>query len=95
MRAGIQVQGCRGPSDHVAAGVEPGGLREVWQIDLSGVHVSAHNGRGPELVVPEVVDDGTNGIVPRFDLAGVNLTTAPKVLIECGNMRNAATPRCS
>jgi len=32
---------------------------------------------------------GKDGIVPRNDLAGLNLTTVPKVLIECGNMRNA------
>lgn len=32
--------------------------------------------------------DGTNGISYRSDLAGLNLTTEPKVLIECGNMRN-------
>ena len=25
---------------------------------------------------------------PRTDLAGLNLTTVPKVLIECGNMQN-------
>jgi N-acetylmuramoyl-L-alanine amidase len=30
-----------------------------------------------------------DGLVPRNDLAGLNLTTVPKVLIECGNMRNA------
>lgn len=33
--------------------------------------------------------DGVNGITQRNDLAGLNLTTVPKVLIECGNMRNA------
>jgi N-acetylmuramoyl-L-alanine amidase len=33
--------------------------------------------------------DGTAGLQPRDDLAGLNLTTVPKVLIECGNMRNA------
>ena len=33
--------------------------------------------------------DGTNGVAYRPDLAGLNLTTEPKVLIECGNMRNA------
>jgi N-acetylmuramoyl-L-alanine amidase len=33
--------------------------------------------------------DGTNGLQPRDDLAGLNLTTGPKVLIECANMRNA------
>jgi N-acetylmuramoyl-L-alanine amidase len=34
--------------------------------------------------------DGVDGLQPRNDLAGLNLTTVPKVLIECGNMRNAA-----
>ena len=34
--------------------------------------------------------DGVNGIAQRSDLAGLNLTTVPKLLIECGNMRNAA-----
>jgi N-acetylmuramoyl-L-alanine amidase len=33
--------------------------------------------------------DGTNGVADRNNLAGLNLTTVPKVLIECGNMRNA------
>jgi len=33
--------------------------------------------------------DGTNGVAHRSDLAGLNLTTQPKVLIECGNMRNS------
>jgi N-acetylmuramoyl-L-alanine amidase len=33
--------------------------------------------------------DGVDGIQPRNDLAGLNLTTVPKVLIECGNMRNS------
>jgi N-acetylmuramoyl-L-alanine amidase len=33
--------------------------------------------------------DGVNGLQPRDDLAGLNLTTVPKVLIECANMRNA------
>jgi N-acetylmuramoyl-L-alanine amidase len=34
--------------------------------------------------------DGVNGIQPRNDLGGLNLSTVPKVLIECGNMRNPA-----
>jgi N-acetylmuramoyl-L-alanine amidase len=33
--------------------------------------------------------DGTGGIQPRDDLAGINLSTVPKVFIECANMRNA------
>jgi N-acetylmuramoyl-L-alanine amidase len=33
--------------------------------------------------------DGSDGISDRDNLAGLNLTNVPKVLIECGNMRNA------
>lgn len=33
--------------------------------------------------------DGIDGIQPRDDLAGINLSTVPKVFIECANMRNA------
>lgn len=32
--------------------------------------------------------DGVNGLQSRDDLAGTNLTTVPKVFIECANMRN-------
>jgi N-acetylmuramoyl-L-alanine amidase len=39
--------------------------------------------------IPESTYDGTKGISLRDNLAGLNLTTVPKVLIECGNMRNA------
>jgi len=34
--------------------------------------------------------DGINGIQPRDDLAGTNLSRVPKVFIECANMRNTA-----
>ncbi|WP_414936935.1 N-acetylmuramoyl-L-alanine amidase [Amycolatopsis sp. cmx-11-51] len=33
---------------------------------------------------------GSNGLAPRADLGGLNLSTRPAALIECGNMRNAA-----
>jgi N-acetylmuramoyl-L-alanine amidase len=33
---------------------------------------------------------GSNGYEPRDDIAGLNLSTVPKVLVECGNMRNAS-----
>jgi N-acetylmuramoyl-L-alanine amidase len=33
--------------------------------------------------------DGVDGIQPRDDLAGLNLSTVPKVFIECANMRNS------
>ncbi|MEV0843233.1 N-acetylmuramoyl-L-alanine amidase [Actinocatenispora sera] len=31
---------------------------------------------------------GTDGLNRRTDMAGLNLSTVPKVLLECGNMRN-------
>ena len=42
-----------------------------------------------DTAMPVSTYDGVNGIVFRDDLAGLNLTRVPKVLIECGNMRNA------
>ncbi len=36
---------------------------------------------------------GQNGIIYRDDLAGLNLTTVPKILIEVGNMKNATDAR--
>jgi N-acetylmuramoyl-L-alanine amidase len=39
--------------------------------------------------MPQSTYDGVDALQPRNDLAGLNLTTVPKVLIECGNMRNA------
>jgi N-acetylmuramoyl-L-alanine amidase len=39
--------------------------------------------------MPVSTYDGVDGFADRDDLAGLNLTTVPKVLIECGNMRNA------
>jgi N-acetylmuramoyl-L-alanine amidase len=36
---------------------------------------------------------GHNGYIFRKDLAGLNLTTMPKVLIECGNMNNRTDAR--
>ena len=49
---------------------------------------------------PASTYDGINGIQPRDDLAGINLSTVPKVFIECANMRNPTdaalltTPAC-
>jgi N-acetylmuramoyl-L-alanine amidase len=39
--------------------------------------------------MPESDYYGHDGVIFRDDLAGLNLTTVPKILIECGNMRNA------
>ena len=38
--------------------------------------------------MPVSTYDGVEGIEPRDDLAGINLSTVPKVFVECGNMQN-------
>jgi N-acetylmuramoyl-L-alanine amidase len=65
-----------GPNDRVIGASKTFGqlLLERYH-DLTGMPVSDY--------------DGTDGISARDNLAGLNLTTVPKVLIECGNMRNA------
>lgn len=65
-----------GPNDRVRAASKAFGhvlLQRYHQI--TGMPVSNYN--------------GTNGVSDRDNLAGLNLTTVPKVLIECGNMRNS------
>jgi N-acetylmuramoyl-L-alanine amidase len=39
-------------------------------------------------VMPVSTYLGSHGVQPRSDLAGLNLSSIPKVFIECGNMRN-------
>jgi hypothetical protein len=58
------------------------GLRSHGVTD-SGVAYTSETGE------PISSYDGVNGIQVRDDLAGLNLSTVPKVLIECGKMRNA------
>ena len=65
-----------GPNDHVIAASQQFG-NDVRQALLT------------ETSMPESDYTGMDGILPRDDLAGLNLTTVPKVLVECGNMRNA------
>jgi N-acetylmuramoyl-L-alanine amidase len=65
-----------GPNDAVITSSAQFG-DDVRQAFLSGTQM------------PESTYDGVQGITQRDDLAGLNLTTVPKVLIECGNMRNA------
>jgi N-acetylmuramoyl-L-alanine amidase len=65
-----------GPNDAVIAASQRFGA-DVRQAMLAGT------------AMPESNYEGSAGIMPRDDLAGLNLTTVPKVLIECGNMRNA------
>ena len=64
-----------GSNDSVVASSQQFG-RDVRQAFLAGT------------AMPVSTYEGTSGIMPRNDLAGLNLTRVPKVLIECGNMRN-------
>jgi N-acetylmuramoyl-L-alanine amidase len=65
-----------GPNNGVIkSSVRFGGYLRSRMIGMAGMPVSTY--------------DGTNGLAYRRDLAGLNLTTEPKVLIECGNMRNS------
>ena len=65
-----------GPNDHVISASER--FARILRARYSTV-----------TSMPVSTYDGVDGFQPRFDLAGLNLTTVPKVLIECGNMRNA------
>ena len=66
-----------GPNDDVIASSDAfaGLLRDAFTAG-TGMPVADYGG-------------STDGLEPRDDLAGLNLTTVPKVLIECGNMQNA------
>ena len=64
-----------GPNDAII------GSSQVLGLDLRAAFL-ADTGE------PVSTYDGINGIQPRDDLAGLNLSTVPKVLIECANMRN-------
>jgi N-acetylmuramoyl-L-alanine amidase len=66
-----------GPNDAVIATSQRLGaeLRQAFLTDV------------PEM--PESTYNGGQSIMQRDDLAGLNLTSVPKVLIECANMRNA------
>ena len=65
-----------GPNDRVIASSDRFGRILLKRFTLlTGIPISNY--------------DGSGGFAPRDNLAGLNLTTVPKVLIECVNMRNA------
>ena len=69
-----------GPNDQVISASQRLG-RDVRAAFLAGTAMPVSN------------YDGIDGITSRDDLAGLNLTTVPKILIECGNMKNATDAR--
>jgi N-acetylmuramoyl-L-alanine amidase len=65
-----------GPNDRVIGASKSFGRLVLERYhELTGIPVSDY--------------DGSDGVSYRDNLAGLNLTTVPKVLIECANMRNA------
>ena len=65
-----------GPNNQVIAASETFGRDVRWAFERY-------------TAMPPSTYDGIGGIDYRDDLAGLNLTSVPKILIECGNMRNA------
>lgn len=65
-----------GPNDRIIAASERFGRDVLTQFEAL-------------TTLPPSTYDGTGGVVFRDNLAGLNLTTVPEVLIESGNMRNA------
>jgi N-acetylmuramoyl-L-alanine amidase len=65
-----------GPNDAIVAPSEALG-RDIRAAFLAGTGE------------PVSTYDGIDGVQPRDDLAGLNLSTVPKVFIECANMRNS------
>lgn len=53
-----------------------------------GVRIAGKFVRATGTAPANYVGDGT-GLVTRTDLGGLNLSTVPKVFIECGNMRDS------
>jgi N-acetylmuramoyl-L-alanine amidase len=51
--------------------------------------LAVRNNFGRATGMPPADYAGVNGIDTRSDLGGLNLSTVPKVFVECGNMRNA------
>jgi N-acetylmuramoyl-L-alanine amidase len=93
---GIDIHGDGGPSSGRGFAIlEP--VRDRYNKHV--IHSSARFGhvlhrqvlRGTAM--PTSTYDGHNGYTHRNDLAGLNLTKVPLVLIECGNMRNATDAR--
>jgi N-acetylmuramoyl-L-alanine amidase len=64
-----------GPNDHVI------GTSERFGTDVRRALLQ-------HTTMPESDYYGHDGVELRDDLAGLNLTTVPKVLVECGNMPN-------
>ena len=74
--------------------IEPGPVVSAYSNNTAIVPASAQlasdvrDAFGAATGEPASDYSGTDGIDQRSDLGGLNLTTVPKVLIECANMQN-------
>lgn len=68
----------------IQAAGDPGGQQDRSRALAVDVHnqLAAHSGLVPSTYVGEA------GYKTRTDLAGLNLSTRPSILVECGNMRD-------
>jgi N-acetylmuramoyl-L-alanine amidase len=93
---GIDIHGDGGPaSGRGFAVLEPVRDKENKRVVMSSA-TFGHDVRHALLAgtsMPTSTYDGTDGVTHRDDLAGLNLTRVPLVLVECGNMRNATDAR--
>ena len=67
---------------------DPAGAAMAAQSARLAVDDARRPGRRP--ACPRRTTSATNGLWTRDDLAGLNLSTRPTVMIESGNMRNSA-----
>jgi N-acetylmuramoyl-L-alanine amidase len=90
----VSIHADGGPSSgtgfHVIAGTAPASDQAVTEAGTRlALSVRAALLARSGLGYATYVADG-NGLDHRSDLAGLNLSTRPTVLVECGNMRNPA-----
>jgi N-acetylmuramoyl-L-alanine amidase len=89
----VNYNPCRGfaillPVDYTTASGKPGANHYVIRSSRNfGTDVKAAMLAGTKMPVSNY--DGKSGFAYRPDLAGLNLTKVPKVLIEVGNMKNS------
>jgi len=95
----LSVHADGGPPDgsgfHVieAAASPPGGTSVAAASHRLALAVRDALGGGSGLGPAAYVGSG-DGLVTRGDLAGLNLSTRPTVIVECGNIHNSATRQC-
>jgi N-acetylmuramoyl-L-alanine amidase len=90
--AAISIHADGGPPDGRGFVVlEPvaDGINDAVVVPSARLAIDVRNAFGAVTGEPTSTYTGVDGIEPRSDLGGLNLTTVPKVLIECANMRNS------